>query len=412
VIELLASFFLACFVSARARAADFPALEHRLYISADEVRRADLRSLAAELVARLKSRCDEAGAAVGPSPLGGKHELVVMVPVGALESIAREGLRNQHETATTGGFRRPFERFEAEQQLAMLRLPYGTRGRALLPKYAVLRSAALGDQPLPARYGSVALVLKPEVEARATWTYADSLDFSRRAGLSELEGESNSVLPRTFSYRRRRGDENACVNYCEAQVWGPVTVADIAYAVVPEGSVVPGAFSRRVEIRFGPRTKTGAEPAVDDSGLRRGRAMADLDDASLIAQVDVSSGEDRARLIGELDERAPSPAVAAELDRLAASENPFDRELALYGLDAGSWKLFKPRLLQALRDPDPAVAIEAAALAEERRGDLDVVRALAEQRREVKFRPDSDRWAVGEWLDRLDARSLCPDRGR
>jgi hypothetical protein len=409
---------LAVLPAAAAGAESPPALAHRFYIAADEARSADPRALAAALVARLRRGCDEAGAAAGPSPLEGGYELVVMVPVSALDSIARDGLRNQHETATSGGFMRPAERFEAEQELAMLRLPYDARGRELLPKYAVLRAAALGERPLPTRYGAAALVLKPETAGRATWTYADSLDFSRRAGLFELEGEANSVLPRTFAYKRRRGDKNACGNYCEAQIWGPVTLDDVSAVVVPEGVPAPAAFARAgVVVRRGPRAAPDARAAAVRAGaeaLRRGREAAALGDAALIAAVEASTAPERARLAGELASRPPAPAVRAELERLARSPDALERELALYGLAAEPEDAFKPALLAGLKDPSPHVQIEAVALADERRADPDVARALAALRASVAAalrRPAeaADRRPVAEWLDRLDAPSLCPD---
>jgi len=385
---LIAFHLLLACVCAAARADEAPALEHRFYVSAEEARAQDPRALAEKIVARLKTRCDEAGPAVGPSPLGDSYELVVMVPAGALDSIRRDGLRNQHETGTAGGDLRPFARFETEQRLAMLRLPYGVRGRELLPKYAVLRAKALGEQPLPTRYGGVALVLRPEVAARATWTYADSLDFSRRAGLYELEGEANSVLPRTFTYKRRRGDANACVNYCEAQIWGPVTMDDVAEV----------------------RGATTAARALDAPGLRAGRAAAALSDSALIAAVAASTGAERARLIGDLAERAPAPEILDALDRSAASAEAFERELALQGLAAGPWKRFKPRLLAGLRDADASVALTAVALADEHRADADVARVIAALRASLGKREPSDARALKEWLDRLDASSLCPER--
>ena len=384
---LIYAIMMVLAAAAPSRAADAPAFRHRFYVSAEEMRASDSRALARALVTRLKSLCDEAGPAVGPSPLDGGYELVIMVPAGALESIARSGLRNQHETATTGGFLQPFARFEAEQRLAMLRLTYGARGRELLPKYAILRAKALGERPLPTRYGAVALTLKPEVAERATWTYADSLDFSRRAGLAGTEGEANPVLPRTFAYKKRRGDANVCGNYCEAQIWGPLTMDDVAS--------VTGS--------------TAAARPADASGLRRGRDMAALTDGALIAAVAASTGPERARLVGELAERAPTAAVLAALEKSSASADAFERALALQGLAAAPWDAFKPRLLAGLRDADASVALTAVALADERRGDPDVARALADLRGSLGRREESERSALREWLDRLDARSLCPD---
>ncbi len=394
-----------CLAGARAWAGRPPAIVG-LSLSAEEVRSADPRALARAIVARIKTDCDDAQAPVGPSPLGAGVRISVMVPAAALGSIAEFGLRNQHETASGGGKIAPAVRFEAEQELAMLRLPYGARGRALLPKYAFLSSEALGNPSPPTRYGGVELVLKSEVESRATWTYADSLDFWRRAGLYEPEGEANSVLPHSFSYRRRPRDHNSCVNYCEAQIWGPVTLDDVAYAVVPEGVTVPASFSRRTRIVRGPRAAADARAAPVD-GLRRGLAQAALSDAQLIAAVAASSGSELGRLAGDLSERPSTLAIRAAFARLSKSRDALAREIALYGLASGPWEQFKPHLLVALRDDEPAVVIEAAALALPRRSESEVAEALKSLRAGLGRFEDSDRRRIAEWLDRMTAPALC-----
>jgi|GEM_PF-2158880 len=432
---LAALLFCACAGSAGAQEAE---LRHRFYISSDELREADLRAVATALVARIRRECDEAGEIVGAAPLAGGYEFVVMVPPEALDSIAREGLRNQHETTTSGGDARPMARYEAEQELAMLRLPYDARGRALLPKYAILsaRGPKMGSFRLPTRYGTVALVLAPAAAARATWTYADSLDFSRTAGLFEPGGPGNPVLPRTVSYRRRAGDENMCGNYCEAQIWGPVGLSDVAYAMIPSSAPIPPALLRagltvyryaetvsssertalfvRGEKAAGPAAPAAeaAPPSPAEEGLRRGREASALEPEALVAAVGEAVGLERARLVGELASRPLSPRVRAALEKLSRSDDPVERELALAGLAAEPWADFKRRLIAGLRDQSPVVAIEAVALAAERRGDPDVARALNDllafaSRQAREPRTASDFAPLVEWLHRLGKKRLC-----
>jgi len=141
-------------VSAPVRAAvpPAPALKHRLVLSPDEARAMDTRTLAELIVARLHRECDLADApAAGEKALGDDAEMIMMVPARLFGAIARDGFLNQHQTGTTGGQHRESDRFEAEQELAMLRLPFDAKGRELLPKYAVLdiKKSGLGTYHLP-----------------------------------------------------------------------------------------------------------------------------------------------------------------------------------------------------------------------------------------------------------------------
>ncbi|MDE2144115.1 MAG: hypothetical protein KGJ84_17035, partial [Elusimicrobia bacterium] len=190
---------------------------------------------------RLHRFCDLAGV---PDP-GGRRpgpdfDLIMMVPHEVLDSIVRYGFLNQHQTLTTGGFDRLSARFAAEQELAMLRLPYDSKGRELLPKYAVLniRRPGYGAFSLPARYGDVAVVFKTEVRSRTTWTYADSLDYSRTTGRFAAGGAANPVLPHTLEYPGKAADRNVCGNYCEAQIWGKLSWADVDYVMISTAGAV------------------------------------------------------------------------------------------------------------------------------------------------------------------------------
>jgi hypothetical protein len=397
--------------AAPARAAE---LKHRFYVAPDEIRELDSRALAELLVARIRRGCDLAGAPPsGGSVLGGDAEMILMVPARLLDLIARDGFLNRHQTETTGGFDRERDRFETEQELAMLRLPFGEKGRELLPKYAVLdvKKAGLGTFRLPTQYGSVAVVFKKEIAARATWTYADSLDYSRKSGRFDAGGDDNPVLTRTFLYERKGGDRGRCGNYCEAQIWGKLGLGDVAYAMVSASEPVPGAL-----IRAGVPVYDYSVPdstvAVVDAGrtaqyvrgaLRSAApsASADSPPSPLAAAREESAAfSPRQRLVGELAERAKSPGVFISLEKEFASGDDQTRALALYGLSELPWSAFKPRLLEALRAPKGPLLIEAVAFAAERRDDADVAARLAALRRGAKT-------DAAEWLERLDKARLC-----
>jgi hypothetical protein len=431
--------------SARAEGGGF---KRRLYLAPEEIRSADSRTLAARLVERLRRECSPpASAAETGGPVGDDAELIMMIPASAVASILSDGFRNRHETLTTGGQDRGTDRFEAEQELAMARLPYDARGRELLPKYALLNvlRSGFGAFALPARYGTVAVVFKKEVMSRATWTYADSLDHSLSAGRWTRDKRANPVLARTLLEPRAVGDPRACVNYCEAQIWGGLGWSDVEYAMVRGTEPVPAALlasgapvyrytvstepaaafapwqtaqferGKRVMAMPGALAPTGTDvssASAAGENLRRGLADAALDDASLIARIDVSSAADaeRLRLIGELAVRLKTAPVARALSGLLRSSDETTRALALYGLSELPWADYKPSLLAGLDDPGWTVQISAIALAAERRGDADVERGLEGLRSRSAFPNDMGHphaEDVAEWLSRLDAPRFC-----
>jgi len=356
-----------------ARAAE---LRHRLYISPQELRTTDSRALAKLLVERIRRECDLAEPGAGEPVLGGDARLILTVPAGVLDAVARDGFLNQHQTGTTGGQSREKDRFEAEQELAMLRLPLGDKAFELLPKYAVVDALKpeLGHYRLPTRYGGVAVVFKKEVWDRATWTYADSLDFSQKSGRFDAGGAGNAVLARTVDYRRKKEDRNRCVNYCEGQIWGKLTLDDVDYAMVADSEPVPGALAR-ADIPVYSYSVPDSTSAVVD--------------ASRTAQYVRGSRRTASPAAGVLAPRPrAAPAVAPSM-LFADSERP--------------WTEFKPHLLKALTAPPGPALIDAIALAADHRDDPDVVGALAKL-------PVAAESVATEWLERLDKKQLCSPR--
>jgi hypothetical protein len=418
----------------------------RLAVTPEDIRTTPTTILAERLVDRLRRECDEAGApGTGAAPAEGAR-LVMMVPEAVMASIARFGFLNQHETLTTGGFDKLEERFEAEQELAMARLPYDLHGRELLPKYAFLDAPdrGLGRFLLPRRYGEVAVVFKKSVNARATWTYADTLDFSRRAGRFDRGGEGNPVLARTFSYRRKPGDHNRCVNYCEAQIWGELNLGDVEYLMIPPGAKVPaGAATARLPVyRYSVPTSTAAAgapartlvyargtrvkvPAVETlptslefrgmpqlQGVRSSFEEMRLPDDQAVRRLAESKDPgERLRLTGVLASRVKNARVREALKTALAGDDPTVRSLALYGLSDSPWTDFKPILLVSAKDADWRVRAAVAALAAEHRTEPEVAAALAAMTADARRRgedPREDRAADElEWLSRADRPWLC-----
>ena len=378
---LSAPLVLLLSLAAPSRAAE---LRHRFSIGPEEIRTLDSRTLAELLVERIHRECDLAGASPsGERVLGDDAALIMMVPARLFDSIARLGFLNQHQTGTTGGHHRERDRFEAEQELAMLRLPFDAKGRELLPKYAILdaRKTGLGTFRLPAQYGDVAVVFKNEVEARATWTYADSLDYSQKAGRFDAGGAGNPVLARTFRYERKKEDRNRCGNYCEAQIWGKLTLDDVEYAMVRDSEPVPGALVRA---------------GIPVYGYSVSDASAAVVDAGRTAQY----------IRGALRPAAPSaPAgpAASSFAPAGLDDERTTRALELLGLSERPWSEFKPRLLEGLDAAPGALLISAVALAADHLDDAAVSARLERLRR-------SPASPASEWLERLAKPRLCSPR--
>lgn len=393
------------------------------------------------VVDRIYRQCDRPGTDEAEArPVGEDAQLLMMVPQEVFGAVSRQGFLNQHVTSTTKGFNMTQARFQAEQNLAMLRLPYSRKGRELLPKYALLdvRRADFGTFALPSRYGDAAVVFKKDVLRRATWTYADSLDFSQKAGRYALGGASNPVLPRTARYRRKKADRNSCGNYCEAQIWGELTLQDVDYVMIRDGVTVSSqvlksgvsvyrysvpadsatiaALGQAAQYVRGELAAAGAASSPKTAGPRNGDELSSLDETELIEEFSAEKGPGSPgmisrRLLGELAARPKSSAVARALGKAFRSGDETARVLALYGLSELAPGDFKTYLLAALKDSSPEVEVEAVALADERRGDADVRAALNALARSLDARArgpgNASAGEVQEWLARLDKARLC-----
>lgn len=425
-------------------------LRHRFHISPGEIRSVDTRVLAERLVERIHRACESSGREEAERrPAGKDADLLMMVPQEAFASISRHGFLNQHVTLTTRGFNHTRERFLTEQELAMLRLPYSHQGRKFLPKYALLdlKRSDMGTYHLPSRYGGAAVVFKRRVLDRATWTYADSLDFSQKTGRFGQGGWTNPVLPRTARYRRKSIDRNACVNYCEAQIWGELTLEDVDYIMVratepvlstivetglpiyrfftSTSSAAPmpagrmALYTRGEQVSPGRAQRKHENPVIPaPAGLEESVEFASLTDAELVRRYSVETDTAspvvmprRIRLLGEISTRPKGDVILRALEDATRSGDPMARALALYGLSELPSRDFKPHLLTALEDPNPAVVIEAVALAADMLADPEVAAALNALQQGISQRKrkpsDKDASDIQEWLDRLDRASLC-----
>lgn len=382
---------------------------------------------------RLHAECDLAGAdGAEARPVGEDSEIIMMIPSRVIPSIAKYGFLNQHATLTSQGHHLIASRFATEQELAMARLPYSHKGRELLPKYALLvvKRADFGTFPLPTRYGRVAVVFKKDVMKRATWTYADSLDFSFQAGRFKRGGAANPVLTHGFLYRRKPEDKNACGNYCEAQIWGSLSFEDVDYVMIRDSEPVHASLLKsglRV-YRYAPAARGFARGAlVADGGVQsedseapsgpavsnhlKDRARAAMGDAELAAEIaaaesgadDAAASLERLRLIGELAARPKSAWIVQELRKALNSKDEAIRSSALYGLSELPWKDFRPHLLEGLTDGSPQVNTAAIAFAAEHQDDEEVARLL----RGLRDRSPRELLETGDWLDRLTAARLC-----
>jgi hypothetical protein len=400
-----------------------PALKHRFYIAPDEIRALDSRTLAKLLVERIHRECDLADAPpAGEKVLGDDTEMIMMVPSGLFDAIERKGFLNQHQTRTTGGQHRETDRFEAEQELAMLRLPFGAL--ELLPKYAVLdvQKSGLGTYPLPTQYGGVAVVFKAGVSERATWTYADSLDYSQKSGRFDTGGANNPVLARTFLYERKKEDRNRCGNYCEAQIWGKLSLDDVAYAMVRDSEPVPDALARAGIPVYDYSVPDSTSAVVDANRTAqyiRGALRHIKPSRILPAPAEPSNSSSGAiertllavegeftvgqMLLGLYVIGQSSPTKADGLEKKFASGDARTREFVLYGLSELPWAEFKPRLLESLDVAPGPLLISAVAVAADHQDDADVSARL-ERLRRAPASPAS------EWVERLTKTSLCSPR--
>lgn len=419
---MAALVFLGLLWTAAGEARAAPRLKHRLYIAPDEIRTLDTRTLAELLVRRIHEECDLAGAAAPEGkPVGDDAELIMMIPQNVIGSIVTYGFLNQHNARTSHGVYTVSARFAAERELAMSRLPYSHKGKELLPKYALLlvKRDDFGTFPLPSRYGPVAVVFKDEVMKRATWTYADSSDFHFKAGRFSRGGAGNPVLTHTALYRRKPEDKNKCGNYCEAQIWGRLSLEDVDHLMIRDAEPVTAALLNSGLRVYRYSTAPGV-PYIRGELLSEGRAGApsapeeasspaaanhlkDRERASLSEEALLARNEGSASDIGELAARPKSAGIVRELTTASSSKDPELRASALYGLSELPWKEFRAFLVAGLKDKSALVNTEAVAFASEHRDDAEIAGLL----KDLKNRPERDLLETVDWLERSSKPRFC-----
>jgi len=189
------------------------------------------------------------------------------------------------------------------------------------------------------------------------------------------------VLARTFAYERKKEDRNRCGNYCEAQIWGKLTLDDVAYAMVRGSEPVPAALARAGIPVYGYSVPDSTTAVVD---------------AGRTAQY-VRGPLRRAAGAGGAPHAPPRNVGESVLDPGQTAA------LALYSLSDSPWEVFKPRLLEALDSPPGPLLISAVAFAADRQDDADVSAKLAR----LRGAPASP---ATEWIERLTKTRLCSSR--
>lgn len=141
-----------------------------------------------------------------------------------LLSILADGrFKTQHETGTSNGMLDPTRRDEREAQMfgvPMTRPFYGY----------VLHPNAEGERPTyQSSYGEVAVVFNDDVRMRTTITGGDSLTRAATAPLpvNEIAGASDERIRAAFTEGGGDFYGSSAFTYIEAQIHGPLTVADI-----------------------------------------------------------------------------------------------------------------------------------------------------------------------------------------
>lgn len=176
-------------------------------------------------------------------------------------SIVEDGFMNYHQTGSTHGESTPGGRAAQEDHLLQVNIEkdgydgfvreklmalyeadkmdqkpkvmrearYQSPYNRIRAKYAYLvikdRSVDIGNTVFRSQYGTYGAVFKDEIKPRSTWTPTDS-----------LAAQPNDI----FTFQDQRVDIQAYGDrdvkyYFEAQIWGDLNLADVAYWIVPKG---------------------------------------------------------------------------------------------------------------------------------------------------------------------------------
>lgn len=139
-------------------------------------------------------------------------------------NLVRHGILNMHEANRTMGINNAERRLRTESVLAggALSNPLSSEAKRHLPKYAYLSHPDLPDSLTG--YGYFAIIMKPSVKKRITWTPFDSFDYLSESFAQReekiREGLINTLWSNTIPHQEG--------TYVEAQIWGPLDIDDVA----------------------------------------------------------------------------------------------------------------------------------------------------------------------------------------
>lgn len=214
-------------------------LSKRSYITPEEYRKFTSREIGEKLIQKIHQACDEQrGEKTGPT-IGDQSDIMMYVPSGVLDSVAKYGFQNQHITRTTKGCNCREMRWSQENILSGTLHSYSSKAKDVLPKYSALNVRnkdffSYAGSGSANEYGDVIFVFKEDVKKRSSWTRTDSL------GASPFRG-SNVVS--TFGFKEKQPANFKCAGYCETQIWGELDLSDVEYAIV-NTNTVPEALKK------------------------------------------------------------------------------------------------------------------------------------------------------------------------
>lgn len=158
-----------------------------------------------------------------------KADVVIAAPVSRLHMMAEHGILNLFQTAQSNGTPNFKKRIEADQALAELR-DLQWHPASLHPKSGFLALGGIEHYTkFQRQYGNMLLKLKKEVDARTTFTMDDSLEFP----LSHPKFALAAFLQK---YPDFVSDKRHSMTFFEAQVWGTLTLSDVAAVYVEKSA--------------------------------------------------------------------------------------------------------------------------------------------------------------------------------
>ncbi|RZA06767.1 MAG: HEAT repeat domain-containing protein [Proteobacteria bacterium] len=437
-------------ISSLAEAIGKSSFSRRGYLTPAEALATDPILLAEALVARLERECE----ATRP-PLGRGEEfsadISMVVSSKALPFIAEQGFANQHLTNTSGGLLQTNKRLRKEEMLIGMQLPYGSKLREILPKYALLNVHRddVGKFGVPDFYGDVSVVFNDDVKKRTTFTRADSM-------VRDFTDNPEEFPPRTMNHKFDTARPWQCSGYCEAQVWGPLTLRDVKHLMVQKGTVLsPDLKSLGLPIyeyegvptrdvtreakdayaksgqatmqKIGAKIWDGgarasadpislAEPPAAVKNIQANRALAEASTEALkqqfaelpyqpiTAENPADSFSPRAKAFAEISSRGLGAGGEAFLRKGLSDIDPLVRREALLGLSDLSAAKLKPLILSKLKDKDRNVIFRAVVMAADFKGDPKIEAAVKSA---LKMKQPADAELAAELWKRLRQPTFC-----